>query len=45
MVLRQRVSLTDEARQIRYVDADERRIYGEATLVEEGIDVVPCLPT
>jgi hypothetical protein len=40
----------DEARKIHYGEADERHIYGEATLdeaadlVEEGIDVAPLPP-
>lgn len=41
---------SDEARKIHYGEADERHIYGEATvkeakeLVEEGVDVAPMPP-
>ena len=40
----------EEARKIHYGDAEERQIYGEATLeeakelIEEGVDVAPLPP-
>ncbi len=40
----------DEARKIHYGDAEERHIYGEATLqeaielVEEGVEIAPLPP-